>query len=61
MGKKNGEETLAAEMPDEPVEYLAEEQGVGEKQPKKQPEDIGTVHYPYRVELRRYEIQETGD
>ncbi|TWW60503.1 Golgi membrane protein 1 [Takifugu flavidus] len=41
---KNGEETPPAQMPDEPVEYLAEEQGVGvlneEKQPKKQPEDI---------------------
>lgn len=53
MGKKNGEETPAAQMPDEPLEYLAEEQGVGvlngEKQPKKQPEDIGTVHYPLRL------------
>lgn len=53
MGKKNGEDTPAAQMPDEPVEYLAEEQGVGllneEKELKKQPENMGTAHYPCRV------------
>lgn len=51
MGKKNEEETPAAQKAVEPVEYMAAEQGAGgltgENQSKKQPENIGTVHYPY--------------
>lgn len=47
MGKKNGEETPTSQKVDEPVEYLAEQEVVGglnvEKQPKKQPENIGIL------------------
>lgn len=47
MGRKNGEETPTSQKVDEPVEYMAEEQVVGglnlDKQPKKQPENIGIL------------------
>lgn len=47
MGKKNAEDSLGAQKTDEPVEYMAEDQGVGgfneEKPPRKQPENIGIL------------------
>lgn len=47
MGRKNGEETPTSQKMDELVEYMAEEQVVGglnlDKQPKKQPENIGIL------------------
>lgn len=50
MGKKKEEENPAAQKTEEPVEYMAEEQGMEglsvEKQRRKQPENLGTVYYP---------------
>lgn len=47
MGKKKGEENPAAEKIDEPLEYMAEEQGMEglnvEKQQRKPPENIGIL------------------
>lgn len=46
MGKKKGQESPTAQKPDEPLEYMAEEQeGEGlnvEKEQRKPPENIGT-------------------
>lgn len=47
MGKKKGEENPAAQKIDEPLEYMAEEQGVEglnvEEQQRKPPENIGIL------------------
>lgn len=48
MGKKKEEESPAAQKPDEPMEYMAEEQGeeglsVEKQQQRKQPENIGML------------------
>lgn len=46
MGKKKGQESPTTQKPDEPLEYMAEEQeGEGlnvEKEQRKPPENIGT-------------------
>lgn len=51
MGKKKGEESPVAQMTDEPLEYMAEEQVVEglneEKQQRKQLENAGTIYCSY--------------